>query len=81
MAKKVSALLALQDMADKNKDVLSLPIDTNFKYARTGKDGWGEIHVAIPNHVIANIDKYVGALYLANKDQYAETEKDLEQKS
>ncbi len=74
MGKKISALLVLNEMANTDADVLAFPLDTNFKYARTGKNGWGEITIAVSNHVIANIDSYVGSLYLANKDQYSKCE-------
>ncbi|MHB8961994.1 MAG: hypothetical protein ACYC5K_02455 [Saccharofermentanales bacterium] len=74
---EISALLVLNEMGTQNDDVLAFPLNTNFKYARTGKDGWGEITIAVANHVIANIDRYVGALYLADKDQYSRCEQAL----
>ena len=75
---KISAFDVLSVMADRNLDVMAFPLNTNFKYAHTGRDGWGEITVAVPNHVIANIDNYVGSLYLANRKQYREVEIELE---
>jgi DnaJ-class molecular chaperone len=78
MIKKVSALLVLHAMAEQNDDVLAFPLNTNFKYARTGKDGWGEITIAVSNHVIANMDSYVGSLYMANQAQYATLEQALQ---
>lgn len=78
MSKKVSALLVLHAMAEQNDDVLAFPLNTNFKYARTGKDGWGEITIAVTNHIIANMDSYVGSLYLANRNQYTTREQTLQ---
>lgn len=75
---KISALLVLHEMGKKNDDVLAFPLNTNFKYARTGTDGWGEITIAVANHVIANIDHYVGALYMADKEQYSRREQEIE---
>ena len=68
----MSDLIILDRLATENKDVLCFPIDTNFKRANIGKNGWGEITIAVSNDFIANINNYVGALYLANKDQFRE---------
>ena len=78
MNDKPSSLLVLDEMRTKNMDVLAFPLSTNFKYARTGKGGWGEITIAVSNHVIANIDAYVGSLFLANQEQYTDCEKALQ---
>lgn len=75
---KISAFDVLSVMADRNLDVMALPLSTNFKRANTGRDGWGEITVAVPNRVIANLDNYIGSLYLANRKQYGEVESELE---
>lgn len=76
---KISAFAVLSEMADRNlSGVMAFPLNTNLKYAHTGRDGWGEITVAVPNHVIANINKYVGSLYFADRGQYGEIESELE---
>lgn len=69
-SKHISDLIALNNMADDNKKIFAFPISSNFKYARTGKSGWGEITIAIPNNMVANIDQYVMALYAADKDEF-----------
>lgn len=67
----VSDLIAISNMADdNNQNVFAFPVSTNFKYARTGKDGWGEITIAIPNHMVSNIDKYVMSLYAADREEF-----------
>jgi len=78
MGKKVSALFILDKMATMENEVYAFPLSDNFKYARTGKGGWGELHIAVPNHIITNLDKYVGSLYLANRDQYLMCENELQ---
>ena len=75
---KISAFDVLSEMGDRDLDVMAFPLNTNFKYAHTGRDGWGEITIAVSNHVIANVDKYVGSLYLADRKQYGEVESELE---
>ena len=77
MKRKVSALLVLNEMGTRNEDVQAFPLSTNLKRAQTGKDGWGEITIAVSNHVITNINKYVGALYMANLEQYSRCEQEL----
>lgn len=81
MNKKPSALSVLAKMADLDlkEFVFAFPLNTNFKYARTGREGWGEVTIAVTNHIIANIDKFSGSLYMADKDAYADIEKTLEQ--
>lgn len=79
MIRKISALAVLKKFADldKQNEVFAFPLDTNLKYARTGKDGWGEITIAVSNHVVANIDKFVGSLYMADAEAYKQVEKEL----
>ena len=79
MSRKISALPVLKKLADldKQNEVFAFPIDTNLKYARTGKDGWGEITIAVSNNVVANIDKFVGSLYIADKEAYKQIEEEL----
>ena len=79
MREKVSALDVLARLADLDmKDaVFAFPLDTNIKYARTGKDGWGEITIAVSNHVVANIEKFAGSLYIADKEAYKQIEEEL----
>ena len=79
MNKKPSALSVLAKMADLDlkEFVFAFPLNTNFKYARTGREGWGEVTIAVTNHIIANIDKFSGSLYMADKDAYADIEKNV----
>lgn len=79
MKEKVSALVVLHELADRDEKeaVFAFPL-TNFKRAQTGKDGWGEITIAVSNHVIANIDRMVGSLYMADREKYAEIEIELQ---
>jgi hypothetical protein len=69
---KNNDLIALDKMARDNKKIFLLSISTNLKRANTGKDGWGEVVLAIPNETIMNLDNYVGGLYLADKEEFAE---------
>ena len=80
MSRKISALAVLAKLADldKQNEVFAFPLHTNLKYARIGKDGWGEITIAVSNHVVTNIDKFVGSLYMADAEAYKQVEKELE---
>ncbi len=79
MSEKPSAFDVLSKLANHGKkdSVFAFPLSTNFKCARTGKDGWGEITIAVSNHVVANIDHFVGSLYLADEDEYSRIEEEL----
>jgi hypothetical protein len=67
-----SDLITLDKMSIDNKKVFALPVSSNFKRANMGKNGWGEIVLAIPNETIMNLDNYIGALYLADKKEFDE---------
>lgn len=69
---KNSDLSALDKMARDNKKIYLISISTNFKRATTGKNGWGEVVLAVPNETIMSLDSYVGGLYLADQYEFAE---------
>ena len=74
----MSDLLKLNNIAKRNGDIRMFPLD-NIKSAQTGKNGWGQITIAINNESVIDIltDKGVGALYLVGKEDW-EKESEVE---
>jgi len=56
-------------MSQKNMDIKLAPSD-NFKRANTGKNGFGEVVMAVDNQTILNIDKYIFGLYFINREEF-----------
>lgn len=58
---------------DNNKDLKVSPL-SNVKRACGGKNGWGEITIAMPNEIITNLlinpDYYVGGLIIASRSEF-----------
>ncbi len=59
----------MQKMSEENMDIIAAP-PSNFKRANTGKDGFGEVVMAVGNSQIIDINKYLPILYLVNFEQY-----------
>jgi hypothetical protein len=69
----MSDFLKLKNIADRNGDINSYNLSTNLKSAKTGKDGWGEVSIAVDNYRIMDIattNKYIGVLYLISKEEW-----------
>ncbi len=58
---------------DNNKELKVSPI-SNVKRASTGKNGWGEMVIAMPNDIITSFlvdsDKYIGGLLICRKEEF-----------
>jgi hypothetical protein len=65
----MSDFAIMQKMCDENKDIRMVN-SKNVKRTQTGKDGWGEVVIAIPNEVIFDMNNYIFGLYIINKDQF-----------
>lgn len=77
---KIDTLEVMSRMSKKNNKELKLAPLSNIKSMQSGKDGWGEVRIAIPNELIAeysiNPDMYLGGLLLCKRSEY-EKEKEL----
>ena len=58
---------------DNNKELKLSPL-SNIKRAQSGKDGWGEVTIAIPNEIVIGLledpEKYIGGLIICNKAEF-----------
>ena len=58
---------------DNNQELKVSPL-SNVKRACSGKNGWGEMTVAMPNDVITNFlinpDYYIGGLVICKRDEF-----------
>lgn len=77
---KIGTLGIFERMSQKNNNALKLSPLSNVKSAQSGKDGWGEISIAVPNEIIINFlskeDYYVGGLLICERSEF-ENEKTL----
>lgn len=68
----------MAQMSREDKEILLAPL-SNITSARSGKDGYGRIEIAVPNEVVQKMllsnGYYVGGLILANAEQYEEIRK------
>ena len=75
----MSDLLKLEAIRKRNGDIKAFPIAHNFISADTGKNGWGNVKIAVDNETIIQMgvnQKYTGILYLvSNADWKAEQNK------
>jgi hypothetical protein len=78
---KVDAFDVLKRMcADDEKTFKMFPGDTNFIEAKSGKDGWGKVIMAIDNGTIEELfldGQNVCVLLFYNMDKYRETEQKI----
>lgn len=70
----------LEIMSNRNLDIKSFPVMNNLMNARTGKDGWGAITVAVDNGTAARImrgDLLVAVLLVADGKQFQEVKEEI----
>jgi hypothetical protein len=67
----------IKKMSDGNMDIKLAPAG-NFKRAQTGKNGFGEITLAVDNNTIINLDDYYIGLFFMNKKQFDKLKADNE---
>ena len=77
---KVGVFGIFDRMSQKNNKALKLAPLSNVSSARSGKNGCGEISIAVPNEIIVNLlnkeDYYVGGLIICERAEF-EKEKAL----
>ncbi len=80
--KKVNSFDILKAMSDNDEKTFKLfPGDTNFIEAKTGKNGWGKVVIAVDNKTIEDLflldRQTVCALIFYNMDKYQEFEQKI----
>ncbi|MDU6263778.1 MAG: hypothetical protein E6600_04680 [Anaerocolumna aminovalerica] len=77
---KIDTLEVMSRMSKKNNKELKLSPLSNIKSMQSGKNGWGEARIALPNDLIIdyliNPDHYIGGLLICKKDEF-QKEKEL----
>lgn len=77
---KVGTLGIMERMSKRGNKELKLSPLSNMQSARSGKDGWGSVTIAIPNEIITNLltnpDFYVGGFLICARSEF-EKEKTL----
>ena len=76
--KKVSAFAVMHAMAERKMNIHSFPAN-NIKRMQTGKNGWGEITIAVSNDMITPIatGKSLVSLYIADAEEYGRVGEEL----
>lgn len=63
-----------EKMSKDNNDELKLSPLSNMKSAKSGKNGWGSVEIAVPNdmvqHLLTDTNYYVGGLLLAKREEF-----------
>jgi hypothetical protein len=74
MEKKLNNILVLAKMSEDGNPEIQLSPLQNMKRAQSGKDGWGEVTIAIPNEVVQNLltdsGYYVGGFLIAKREEF-----------
>ena len=68
----MSDLIKLDNISKRNGDIRACPIPGNLKSTHTGKDGWGEVTIAIDNATVSrlNNDDLFGILCLVSREEW-----------
>jgi rubrerythrin len=68
----MSDLLKLENIRKRNGDIRAFPVSSNMIEAKTRKDGWGYIKIAINNQSVFDMfaDKLTGILYLVSNEEW-----------
>ena len=78
---EINAFDVLKRMSlDDEKTFKMFPGDTNFIEAKSGKDGWGKVVMAVDNGTIGELlldGQNVCVLMFYNMDKYRETEQKI----
>jgi hypothetical protein len=75
----IGTLGVMERMSQKdNKDLKFSPL-SNIISAHSGKDGWGNVAIAMPNEIITglltNPDGYIGGLLICSKEEFEKEKK------
>lgn len=75
----IGTLGIMERMSQKNNKDLKVSPLSNIISSRTGKDGWGNVTIAIPNEIVVGLltkpDSYIGGLLICNKEEFEKEKK------
>lgn len=78
----IGALGIMERMSQKdNKDLKFSPL-SNIISAHSGKDGWENVAIAMPNEIVTGLlakpDSYIGGLLICSKEEFEKEKKEAE---
>ena len=74
----MSDLLKLNNISKRDGDIRAFPLASNLKAAQTGKQGWGEVTIAVNNGTVQDlaIDNVIGILFIVGRDEWEKEKAD-----
>ena len=70
----IGTLGIMERMSQKNNKDLKFSPLSNIISARSGKDGWGNVAIAMPNEIVTGLltkpDSYIGGLLICSKEEF-----------
>ena len=81
--RKIDDFDVMRVMGTRKADIKMFP-PSNFKRCGTGKEGYGEVTIAVDNSTIQKLNTGVNivfALYAVNHDEYKQIKKELEEEN
>lgn len=75
----IGTLGIMERMSQKNNKDLKVSPLSNIISSRIGKDGWGNVTIAMPNEIVVGLliepDSYIGGLLICNKEEFEKEKK------
>ena len=75
----IGTLGIMERMSQKNNKDLKFSPLSNIISARSGKDGWGNVAIAMPNEIVTGLltkpDSYIGGLLICSKEEFEKEKK------
>lgn len=75
----IGTLGIMERMSQKNNKDLKISPLSNIISARSGKDGWGNVTIAMPNEIVVGLltkpDSYIGGLLICSKEEFEREKK------
>lgn len=75
----IGTLGIMERMSQKNNKDLKVSPLSNIISARSGKDGWGNVTIAMPNEIVVGLltkpDSYIGGLLVCSKEEFEKEKK------
>ena len=66
-------------MSQKDNKDLKVSTLSNIISANSGKDGWGNVTIAMPNEIVTGLltkpDSYIGGLLICSKEEFEKEKK------
>lgn len=78
----IGTLGIMERMSQKYNNDLKVSPLSNIISAHSGKDGWGNVTIAMPNEIVIGLltkpDSYIGGLLICSKEEFEKEKKEAE---